>query len=574
MPPRYLAQAAPAEPRTVADFRLLDHRGISHRLHYYSDAKAIVIIAQGNGCPIARLSVPTIRALRDRFSRSKVAFFMINANSHDNRSSVAAEADAFGIDVPILMDATQEVAKSLGLTRTAEALLIDPAHWSVLYRGAIDDQFDYGTRKPQASENYLADALAAFLGGKSVPRPEAPVKGCLFNFGKTRPVQYARDVAPILKSKCLSCHARDGAGPFFSSYEQIEKWAPMIRETVMTGRMPPWHADAEYGKFSNDISLSREESRTLFEWIEAGARRGEGKDPLLAASARPAEDWPEGKPDIILSMEGEQAIPAAGIVPFRTIPLGPRLDKDLWLRSVSIKPGNKKVVHHATLLALPKPISRYAKAPTGKMLIDLKGLERTLISRWVPGLSPVVWPDSIAGLIRKGSYPALNVHYQTSGKPETDRTQVGLYLYKGKKTPRQLKIKIIASQSLKIPPDAKEIPAKAEGVFDREVSILAFHAHMHNRGSRMRFTARYPDGRSEVLLSVPHYDFNWQRIYRLAEPKTLPAGTKIIVDGTMDNSAQNPANPDPTRWVYWGLETKDEMFMGYIQYVDNRHHVY
>ena len=241
--------AIPETPQSVDivadDFGLYDQNGEFHTLHEHSDASAIVLFIQGNGCPIVRNAVHSLNAIRDEYAPKGVQFLMLNANLQDDRESVREEAAAFSIDYPILIDETQLVAESLDLHRTAEALVIDPKTWHILYRGPIDDRLHYEAQKPSASNHYLADALIAHLKGEEIAVKAVASPGCLIALpGKDRAqhkqISYAREVAPILQNKCVTCHQTGGIAPFdMTDYKEVAGWSPMMREVVRTRRMPP-----------------------------------------------------------------------------------------------------------------------------------------------------------------------------------------------------------------------------------------------------------------------------------------------------------------------------------------------
>src|SRR3954464_7568696 len=169
-------------PEQMVNFSLLDYRGKYYELKQ-ADARVVVLFFTGNGCPIARQSISKIRALRGKFAKQGVVFWMVDSNLQDDRQSIAEEAKEFGVgSIPILMDEVQALARTLGIKRTAEAVAIGTTNWTIFYRGAIDDQLVEGAKKPEARENYLRDALAAFLEGKPIANPQTKVRGCLINF--------------------------------------------------------------------------------------------------------------------------------------------------------------------------------------------------------------------------------------------------------------------------------------------------------------------------------------------------------------------------------------------------------
>jgi len=360
-----------------------------------------------------------------------------------------------------------------------------------------------------------------------------------------------------------------------TSHADLRGWTPMIRETLLTRRMPPWQADPRHGSFVGDMSLSPEELSALIRWIDSGAPRGEGPDPLSETQERTPQDWPLGQPDIILSMKDAAVIPASGTWTYQYYPLTEATDRELWIQSIDIRPENPRVVHHAWLLDFPTPPAQHERNQKSGMMAAIRrfktpeGRIRALWN-WNPGRLPAVLPEGVAIRVPKGRYLVLEIHYNPIGRQETDKTKLGLYLYRGKPAPKELKFGFFESRDFMIPPQEKDHPVGpfTAHQFRQNSYLLSLRPHMHYRGARMKAAARYPDGQTETLLSVPSYDFNWQHSYILTKPKLLPVGTTILVGGSFDNSSSNPANPDPNRKVSWGLSGEDEMFILYFSYFD------
>ncbi len=552
------------EDARVDNFALLDHRGRFHELYSESRAAAVVVFIQGNGCPIARNAVPALEKLRQEFESRGVTFWMLNANSQDDRESVAAEAKQYGFAIPVLIDETQLVAESLGVTRTAEAILIDPKTWRIVYRGPIDDRLSYETQRP-ARDHYLRDALAAHLDGRPVTVPTRDAAGCLILFEdrdreQHKRISYSEEIAPLLAARCGSCHRDGGVAPWaMTDYRTVRGWSPMMREMIRIRRMPPWHADPHFAHFANDISLSAGEKRTLVHWIEAGAPRGDGEDPLTRANTGPPPGWPLGPPDLIVEAP-TQEIPATGVVAYRYETVTVPIEGDVWIRGVDLRPSNARAMHHG-IAFLDYPSGRANPRTSGP------SFTRGLFAGYVPGREPYSFPKDSGFFLPAGSTIRFQLHYSTTGRPETDTPRMALYLTR-QPLAHELKIGAAASFDFEIPPGAEEHEVTAVQRIDRDIVLYRLTPHMHYRGKRMRYEARYPDGSVETLLSVPNYNFNWQRQYVLDPPKRIPAGTRIVVDAAFDNSAQNPANPDPDSWVFWGEQSYDEMLFGYFLYRD------
>ena len=554
----------------VDNFMLLDHNGTAQELFKNYDAKAVVIMVQGNGCPIVRNLVSDYKSIRDEYEGKGVKFLMLNANPNDRRDEVAEEAAEYGIDIPIMKDEAQLIAASLGVTRTAEVMVIDPGGWEIVYRGPLNDRITYERQKNDASAHYLKDALNSVIAGEPVATPARATKGCIVNLkdGLDRAaharISYSKTVAPILQQNCLACHQEGGVGPWsMTSYEEVEGFAPMIREVVRTKRMPPWSADPHIGEFSTARNLTVEEQQVLVRWVEAGAPRGEGPDPLVEAKTE-APEWPLGEPDLILEAPAFD-IPATGLIDyeFPTI-LNPK-DEDVWVRAVTVIPGDKSVVHHALVGSSPNI------TPEGYQAEEDDVFENYLTA-FAPGQESYVYPENTGVLVKGGGEYRLQMHYTPSGKATTDRTRIGLYFH-DEKPDHYLRQQVAVNPRISIPAGASDHMERAYFEFDDPAEIFLLFPHAHYRGKSSKFYLQYKDGREEMLLSVPKYDFNWQHQYALKEPITVPAGTRLVHETIYDNSDKNFSNPDPERNVTWGLQSKDEMLYGsfFFRWADETH---
>jgi peroxiredoxin len=279
----------------VENFRLLDQNGEPHELYAAADHRAVVILIQGNGCPIARQVLPALAELRAQYRERGVEFLLLNANLQDDRAAVLAEAKEFQIAFPILLDDTQLVAESLGVERTAEVFVIDTKTWTLAYRGPLDDRLFYERQRAVAEHTYVRDALEAVLAGKTVPVPAVDAVGCLVNLpGVERrrehaTISYALQVAPLLREHCGSCHTGPSDRAWtMSSYEQVREHARSIRQTLRTRGGTGTAAQAHIALFEGAQALSLVDRQTLVHWIEAGSPRGEGGDPLR--EARPGSE--------------------------------------------------------------------------------------------------------------------------------------------------------------------------------------------------------------------------------------------------------------------------------------------
>ena len=565
----------------VENFVLLDQHGHAHELYYYSDAKAVVLYVHGNGCPIARNQISTLKAIRNDFAEKNVTFLMLNANPQDNRENITREAEQFKIDFPILVDEAQLVSKSLGIDRTCETIVIDPHNWTILYRGPIDDRLNYESQKKEASQEYLKEALTAHLDDKHVNINAPAVKGCKISFlekyrSEKKPISYNDDIVPILKRRCIGCHCEGGIGPWaMTDYATIQGWAAMIHEVILTKRMPPWNADPHIGQFADNAALTLDEERLLIDWIDEGVPRGDGVDSLTEVTNAKPNEWTLGQPDLILYGK-PQSIPATGVIPYRYDRISVPLPEGTWVRGIEILPSNPRVLHHALVMHLNIErkdakedlwINTYPPPPTAHPNTVWINWPEEIMGTYLPGTKAQLFPDGTGKFLTPNSKLLVQYHYTTTGRSELDTPRIGIHLSKTA-PPHIRKTTAAVNQEFRIPPNEKEYRVSATHTFDNDVVLYKLQPHMHYRGKSMNVEVHYPDGKVETILSVPSFHFDWQRYYSLKEPVPIPAGTRIVANGAFDNSSQNQKNPDSSKWVQWGLKSTDEMFGCFLVYRD------
>ncbi len=577
------AERTPAIPESKADsvinFSLLDYRGGYHELRR-SDARVVVLYFASFSCNKLRPALGKIRGFQRQWSDKGVEVWLVNASTKEDPSDAMLMMLASGrkngpipdttkIDpetlrlevirsavgtMPVLRDERQLVAQQFDVNTSGEVVAVDPKSMQVIYRGALDDQPLEKSGRGEAKTKYLANAIEEFLAGKPVTLAKTEPDGCAIRFEvepAATPISYRETVAPLLEKHCVSCHSPGQIGPFsMSSYAKVKGWSAMIEEVLLDRRMPPWHADPHYGKFANDRSLTQREARQIIDWVRQGCPRGEGADPL-AVERKPAPVWDLGQPDYVAALPQREEIPATGTVRYRYIDSAFVMPEDAWLRAAVVRADNPKVVHHI-IVRVHYP-DGFKDAPK----------DSYLFTTWVPGLAAAEFPAGTGMFVPKGARFNFEVHYTTNGKPETDQSELGLYVAKEKPS-KLLEVRVSETRDFEIPPGSKNAEHNSHYCFTRDTLLYELSPHMHLRGSTFRYTALYPDGRRETLLSVPNYDFNWQTSYRLKEPKRIPAGTWIFCTGSHDNSAKNPNNPDPTKTIRWGLQSWEEMFMGFM----------
>jgi peroxiredoxin len=558
------ASVTKGEPKSllgtkVANFVLTDSAGKSVALSDFDDKPAVVLYFLGTGCPIANLYIPELGELQQRYEKDGLKIVGVNSNAGTTVDELRNHSEEFKLGFPALLDGNGRVAELLRASRTAEVFLLDKQR-VVRYHGRVDDRFGYTYKNATPSRHDLEEAIKDLLAGKDVAVAETKALGCLITRPRTADAQsqvtYAKQISRIFERRCVECHRPGLIGPFsLLTYEEAVKHTDMMKEVVLQGRMPPWHADPRYGHWSNSRQMPQDEVDMLVAWIDAGAPFGDKND--LPPAKEYAEGWTIEKPDIVFELPEEVTVKAEGAVPYQYYKVPTKFEKDVLIQAAEARPGNRAVVHHIIV---------FYRTP-GKGNVRRDGQ----ICGTAPGDPPLVLPPGVALRIPAGAELLFQMHYTPTGKVEKDRSQVGLVLYKGEMPPKgYAKSKGIMNVRFKIPPGEASHPVESSHTFEQDVKLFSLMPHMHLRGKDFIYKATFPDGTSETLLSVPRYDFNWQNSYRFATPKPMPKGTRIDCYAHFDNSADNPANPDATKTVRWGDQTWEEMMIGWVGYVPDQ----
>lgn len=544
-----------AAPASGIMFSLPGADGRQVSLADFKDKKAVVVVFTGRECPVNIFYMPRLKELSAKYQAKGIQFLAINSNSQDSAEAIANHAKQNGLVFPVLKDADQKVAGLFGATRTPEAFIVD-SMGAIRYQGRIDDQVGVGFQRPKPTREDLVVALDEVLAGKSVSVARTQAAGCLIARAKTPEpagaITYANQISRIFQKNCQECHRPGQIGPFaLMTYGQAKGWAEMIRETVSDGRMPPWLADPKHGHFANDRRLSKDDKETLLAWVDQGCPKGDEKD--LPKPKDWYEGWWIGKPDAIISMQEDYTVPATANkngIPYKYFTAPTNFTEDKWIQAAEARPGNRAVVHHIIVT-----VAGGAQGP---------GRINYLVGV-APGEEPLVLPPGMAKKIPKGAKLTFQMHYTANGTEQKDRSSIGLIFCKEPPT-HAVQTASILQMGFKLPPGDGNTKVVSSAKYDKDVIILNFMPHMHLRGKDFEYRVEYPDGKSEIVLSVPRYDFNWQLRYVLAKPLRIPAGSKIVCTAHFDNSSNNLSNPDPTATVRWGPQTWDEMMIGWMQY--------
>jgi mono/diheme cytochrome c family protein len=403
----------------------------------------------------------------------------------------------------------------------------------------------------------------------------------------TGPATFHKDVLPVLQRNCQECHRPGEAAPMsFMSFQEARPWAKAIKQAVLKGAMPPWFADPKHGRFANERRLNQSEIAALVSWADHGAPEGDRKQ--APPPKHFVEGWAIGNPDRVISMPAAFPVPATGTIEYQYVILPTGLTEDVWVEQAEVRPGDRAINHHVIAFIRPPGSPWFRDQKPGEIFVPRKAersagrraAEKTaekkdesesgpadgmveLLVGYAPGLQAVRAPEGSAKLLKAGSDIVLQLHYTTNGKKSQDLSRVGLVF--AKQTPKLRHVTLNATNNrFVIPANAEAHEVKSSVTFQESADLIHMMPHMHLRGKDFQYTAVYPTGEREVLLSVPRYDFNWQLGYLLEKAKTLPKGTRIECVAHFDNSRNNPANPDPSKEVRWGDQSWEEMMIGWF----------
>ncbi|MBT73451.1 MAG: hypothetical protein CMQ15_15705 [Gammaproteobacteria bacterium] len=545
-----VSASAMALPDRIGDFALLDSDGEFHQLSRYRNKQALVLMSFDTVCASIDASIRGLKSLQSNWSEQGVEFALIDSSGEVNIEAIRAAKAGHGFDLPLLVDNGQLVSETLSLSKAGEIAILDPERLTLLYTGPAQDS--------------AAQVLASELAGTADSTVVVEATGCELSF-PTRAAHvastpdYGTEVAPIIVEQCASCHREGGIGPFaMDSHLMMQGWSPMIREVLLTKRMPPTQVDPNIGHFSNARYISEAQMQTLIHWIDAGAPRGTAViDPLTEVQFADRREWQLGEPDYIVKAPAHE-IPATGVLDYINIEVPLPFEEDKWVKAVQYIAGDESVLHHLLSYVTAPSEAVQGEAATGNVATRF-------LEGYAPGkVDAMTFPENTGVYIPQGHKLSMQFHYTTNGKATVDETLLGLYMYD--EPPAYENFTQSVSGMFRIPAFAQDHPTSAQYVFDEDVVVTGLRAHMHFRGKDMKFSAELPDGSMQDLLSVPNYSYAWQPTYALDDPMELPAGTKVHVTGTFDNSEYNPANPDPSKELSFGLQSWDEMFIGYWTY--------
>lgn len=542
-------------PRTFAnsDFGLLDQHGNFHQLSRYREDNAVVLVPFSYQDPASVLIAENLSAMADQFAEQNVRVWLLNAS--DEASAVRAQ-NSPRIQLPVLIDSSQTVAKTLDVTVLGEMIVLEPGSANVMYRGI---------NNPEQLSAALTELIAANTARRPsrLQEPEQAVTGTALHYRfreqfAGRQISYQNEIAPLLQQRCAFCHVENGLAPWaMNRHLMVLGWSPMMRETVITRRMPPGQIDNAVGNWVNTHELSDYEMALLVEWIDQRAPKDGDTDPL--AEPRPdSPAWPMGEPDLIIDVP-EQAIPATGNVDFLVKRSALNIPQDTWIRAVSYNVGDKSVLHSLLVYAVDKSV----QTDDADALIAQTNAD--YISVYVPGETDDVFAQNSAYRLQANKDLVFKLRYLTSGRETVDRTQIGFYFYDGEPD-TQLSTLALEKPDFMIPANTREHrETLTSAPLSKDMWLESYSPHAHSRGKSMSLTVVYPDGSEEQLINVANFNYNWQLAYRPVELKKIPAGSVFRAETVYDNSAANPFNPAPDSDAAQGYQFDSEMFSHFIR---------
>jgi Ca2+-binding EF-hand superfamily protein/peroxiredoxin len=549
--------------RMVADLALTTLKGAEIKLSSVAGKNGLVLALFSASCPISGKLAPEIARLEKDLKEQGVAMLLVNAPPGQKAEDVAKFIADHKLVSPVASDADGALSQQLAATTTTEVFLLDAAR-TLVYRGALNDQYGLGYTKDAPKHHYLRDAVAAMLSGEPAEVVATSAPGCALDLPAqkavaTTPVTYHRDIARILQANCVECHHKGGVGTFaLDSYDAVIEHAGMVRKQVERGAMPPWFAapleGLTHSPWSNDRSLSDRDRVDLLAWLGSDRAKGDVADapkPRVFPS-----EWAIGKPDAIIAAAKPISIKAEGTMPYQHVTVTTDFPEDRWVRGYEILPTAREVVHHVIVSVHEKGSKVRGGGDEGS---------QGYWAAYVPGNTKQVYPEGFARKLPAGATVSFQIHYTPNGTAVEDTMRMGLLF--AKTLPKYvIHTTALPNSRISIPPGEASHVEVAQRKLPTDVNVMAWMAHMHVRGKAFKFEVTLPSGKTETLLDIPKYDFNWQLRYDYAVPHFLPRGSTVKITAVFDNSTGNPANPDSTKTVRWGQQTFDEMMIGYMEH--------
>jgi mono/diheme cytochrome c family protein len=534
----------------------VDLSGTEHPLEKSFGPNGLVLALTSSSCPVSKRYLPTLAKLRPQLASHGLGLLLVPASdSEDSLRKLLAEhglADCCA--------ATPAWGGLLEAQSTAEVFLLDRAR-TLLYRGALDDQYGPGYSRPEPSRHLLMEAVAQFEAGEFPSPASTSAPGCELAPDarvSTTAVTYHGNVSRILQRHCGTCHVDGGIAPFpLGSPEEVLEKSRTIQRVLERQSMPPWFAaPVSHGQASpwkNDRTLPDRDRADLLQWLRS--KEHPLGDPAHAPIPlrKTAGQWAIGAPDLTLQIPKPIEIPAGGTMPYQFAAVVAPTMEDRWVQAYEILPTAREVVHHV----LVNVVARGTK---------IKESGEGYWAAYVPGNSHQIYPADTARRLPAGATLTFQIHYSPNGSATSDQLRIGLRFSKTPPTQEVLTLPV-ANHRILIPPGAADHTETFTRTLPTDFTVSALMAHMHVRGKAFKYELQTADGNWETLLDLPRYDFNWQLRYEWLEPRLLRKGSVLRLTAVFDNSPGNRANPNPAQTVRWGPQTSDEMMIGYVEHL-------
>lgn len=609
------------------DAELTDIFGARHYLQDFADERteAIVVVVLDDKCPVVQQQIPALNALyehyngfkKDRAGRptefgkypgDRVRFLGVYVKPDMGAKGIATHAAAKRIPFRVLHDSDMTLVKELGLKRLSEVALLTP-DGKVVYRGPVDDQAVQGSVKPAATEHYLADAIEAVLAGKPVEKERRASAGCVITFAaverKPSKLTYNRDIAPIVQARCETCHRAGEVAPMaLQSFKEVVDYAAMVEEVIRDQRMPPYPGESTH-EFAADERLTAKERDTLLEWLRSERVEGDPADAPKPIQWADRSQWKIGKPDFVFKMPEPFEVPATGVLNYVYIPVavngGKGFPEDRWIEAVETHPGAPSVVHHVQIHEYFGPVDHEPTALDTILIYGMGIQSARLLGSYTPGNeegNTLVFDrylsdaDRAAGKkagvkLSKGANLMFEVHYTTNGTATPDQSETAIRFADEKPdVVLQSWFPFRSRADMIIPANTENHSLQDLYHFGRAtdgkaILLHGIRPHLHSRGKSFRVELVSPKGlspdtladysqhdkvRGETILSVPVWDFSWQRFYQFKEPILITPEQALLATAYWDNTKYNPRNPDANSDVPWGQQTIHEMFNTLLLY--------
>lgn len=573
--------------QSINNFKLADPAGKRRALRSLGGKKATVLVFLSFDCPVSAGYSQPLNDLAKEYGTKGVVVAGIVSGRDVEAAEVAKQVREYRVGFPVLLDPQLRGADAVAATTTPEAFLLD-GELVLRYRGRIDNGYARRLKSnARVTSQDLRQALDEVLSGKRVSTPVTPAIGCAID-RETKPpakegkVTYYRDVLPILRDQCRGCHRPGQIGPFpLISYPQAVHWAADLKEFTQNRQMPPWKPVRGAG-FQHERRLSADQLSTLAAWVDGGTPEG---NPLDAPRPAAAAGAPNGDPDLVLRLPGAFNLGPTGHDVFRCFVLPTNLREDVFVTAVEIQPGNARIVHHALFFidttgqarrlereAQVREVAELARA--GEKMRDFGPGYTTPVGigfspsgslgSWTPNQPLRQLPAGLGYPLPRGADVVVQFHYHRDGRPETDRTTIGLYL--ARQPVRQRLEELVLDGPLgTVPAGAANIRLRSRFRVHQDLQLHSIRPQLYRLGREVTLTLTPPDGPPQTLLAIDDWDPSWQETYFLKRPLVLKTGSRLTLEVVYDNSSGNPNNPnDPPRAVELGPPASEERCLIYL----------